>query len=81
VRRWEQVRRNLPRFPRDFAFRLSGDEWATLMWSQIATTSRRRRLDNPPYAFTEHGCLMLANILKSKRAVEVSVLVVRAFVH
>lgn len=77
----EQVRRNLGRFPADFSFRLSVDEWAALMWSQIATTSRRRRLDNRPYAYTEHGCLMLANTLKSKRAVEVSVLVVRAFVR
>ena len=78
----EQVKRNMSRFPGDFMFVLDANEWAALMYSQIATTSqRRRRLDRLPRAFTEHGCLMLANILKSKRAVEVSVLVVRAFVR
>lgn len=78
----EQVKRNSERFPADFMFQLAAKEWATLMWSQNATTSRRRRrLGFPPFAFTEHGCLMLANVLKSPRAVEVSVLIVRAFVR
>lgn len=49
---------------------------------QIATGSRdTRRTDHLPIAFTEHGCLMLANVLRSGRAVEVSVLIVRAFVR
>lgn len=78
----EQVRRNIERFPNDLMFKLSPDEWAALMWSQIATTSqRRRRLDQLPYAFTEHGCLMLANVLRSRLAVQVSLLVIRAFVR
>jgi hypothetical protein len=79
----EQVKRNSERFPADLMFRLNSDEWATLMWSQIATTSaqRRRRLDQLPYAFTEHGCLMLANVLRSKLAIQVSLLVIRAFVR
>jgi len=78
----EQVKRNRGRFPADFTFKLSRQEWSVLMLSQIAITSqRRRRLDRLPRAFTEHGCLMLANVLKSSRAVEVSLLVVRAFVH
>ncbi len=76
----EQVLRNGPRFPPDFMFRLSRQEWETL--SQIATTSQRsRRQDRAPNAFTEHGCLMVANVLRSGRAVDVSVLVVRAFVR
>jgi phage regulator Rha-like protein len=78
----EQVKRNGSRFPTDFAFMLTGEEWRSAMLSQFATTLRRtRRLDRLPLAFTEHGCLMLANVLRSARAVEVSVLVVRAFVQ
>ena len=77
----EQVKRNAGRFPADFVFRLTADEWSALNRSQIATTLRRTRRTDPPLAFTEHGCLMLANVLRSGRAVEVSVLIVRAFVR
>jgi hypothetical protein len=53
-----------------------------MMWSQFATTSSRRRRDTyRPWAFTEHGALMAANILRSERAVQMSVFVVRAFVR
>jgi hypothetical protein len=53
-----------------------------LMWSQFATTSsRRRRVTHRPWAFTEHGALMAANILRSDRAVQMSVFVVRAFIR
>jgi hypothetical protein len=77
----EQVSRNSARFPADFAFHLDLSEWEGTL-SQIATTLHRsRRLDRLPLAFTEHGCLMLSNVLRSPRAVEVSVLVVRAFVR
>ena len=78
----EQVRRNSDRFPADFMFWLDSDELETMTWSQIATTLQRsRRVDHLPFAFTEHGCLMLANVLRSGRAVQVSVLIVRAFVR
>ena len=50
------------------------------MWSQIVTTSRRR-LSNRPWAFTEHGAVMAANVLRSPKAVAMSVYVVRAFVR
>lgn len=74
----EQVRRNRERFPADFIFELSQEEFANLK-SQTATSSwgGRRKL---PMAFTEHGAIMAATILNSPRAVEVSVYVVRAFV-
>jgi hypothetical protein len=89
----EQVKRNVRRFPADFAFRLSKTELQLLTEhiaksditgnrSQIATGSQKHR--DPrflPYAFTEHGALMAANILNSTQAVEMSVLVVRAFVR
>ena len=52
------------------------------MWSQFATTSRRRRgPDFSPWSFTEHGALMAANVLRSKRAVHMSIYVIRAFVR
>lgn len=76
----EAFRRNQHRFPKDFAFQVSPDEVENLR-SQIATSSPghggRRYL---PWVFTEHGALMAANILRSERAAEMSVYVVRAFV-
>jgi hypothetical protein len=87
----EQYRRNVDRFPEDFAFRLTPDEWATLR-SQIAilgegggirsqfATASKRNIRYLPVAFTEHGALMAANILNSPRAVTMSVYVIRAFV-
>jgi hypothetical protein len=75
----EQVRRNRERFPKDFIFELTAEEFANLK-SQFATSSwgGRRKL---PLAFTEHGAIMAATVLNSPRAVEVSVYVVRAFVR
>lgn len=75
----EQVRRNQARFPKDFIFELTLDEFASLK-SQFATSSwgGRRKL---PLAFTEHGAIMTATVLATPRAVEVSVYVVRAFVR
>ncbi len=75
----EQVRRNQARFPADFIFELTPEEFANLK-SQFATSSwgGRRKL---PLAFTEHGAIMAATVLNTRRAVEVSVYVVRAFVQ
>jgi phage regulator Rha-like protein len=77
----EQVRRNRERFPADFMFQLTAKE-DQILRSQIATSSQKhggRRY--PPYAFTEHGAIMTATVLNSKRAIEMSVFVVRAFVR
>ena len=74
----EQVGRNAGRFPKDFAFQLSAQEYADLR-SQIATASKRN-LRHLPWVFTEHGAIMLASVLRSPVAVEASVRVVRAFV-
>jgi phage regulator Rha-like protein len=75
----EAVRRNADRFPDDFCFLLTLEEVANLK-SQIASSSLvhggRRKL---PTAFTEHGALMAANILRSERAVQMSIYLVRAF--
>ena len=77
----EQVKRNRHRFPDDFAFQLSSAEFASLR-SQIAISKKGRGGRRyAPYAFTEHGAIMAANVLYSRRAVQMSVYVVRAFVR
>ena len=74
----EQYRRNRKRFPEDFAFQLTAKE-ANSLRSQFATSSSHGGRRYRPYAFTEHGALMAANILNSPRAVQMSIFVVRAF--
>jgi len=76
----EAVKRNKNRFPADFMFQLTAEENASLR-SQFAIleTGRGRHRKYRPYAFTEHGALMAANILNSPRAVQMSIFVVRAF--
>jgi phage regulator Rha-like protein len=77
----EAVKRNLSRFPEDFMFQLIPEE-AEFLRSQIATSryqhGGRRYL---PYAFTEHGVAMLSSVLKGERAVQMNILIVRAFVR
>ena len=75
----EQVKRNRERFPNDFMFQLTEEEKAEV----VANCDHLKRLKfSPtlPYAFTEHGAIMLASVLNSPIAVQTSVLVVRAFV-
>ena len=78
----EQVRRNPDRFPTDFAFQLTEQEVSSLR-SHFATLDERRGKHRKyrPWAFTEHGAIMVASILSSPRAVEMTVYVVRAFVR
>ena len=85
----QAVKRNIERFPPDFMFRLTENEWETVkrnslsdsMPSQIViASSDRRNKSAPPYAFTEHGAVMLASVLRSPSAVQVSVMVTRAFI-
>ena len=80
----EQVKRNRNRFPQDFLFQLTDQELTNLK-SQFAISSLPVRSwggrRNAPYAFTEHGALMAANVLRSRRAIDVSIFVVRAFVR
>ncbi len=78
----QAVKRNAAKFPEDFVFALTGEERARLddLKSQTVISSHggRRSL---PYAFTEHGAIQAANILRSDAAVQMSVQVVRAFVQ
>jgi len=95
----QAVKRNVDRFPEDFAFQLTKDELKLLRsqivtsrlqhvestgvhpkWSQIVTTSHGGRRYRP-WTFTEHGAVMAANILRSERAIHMSMFVVRAFVR
>ena len=76
----EQVRRNADRFPADFMFQLTEDEKQQV----VANCDHLQKLKysaNPPYAFTEHGAVMLAAVLNSPVAVQASIQVVRAFVR
>jgi hypothetical protein len=79
----EQVKRNRARFPEDFLFQLTLKEARALPLSrsQFATLKRGHNLKYAPFAFTEHGAVMLAAVLNSSVAVEASIQVVRAFVH
>jgi len=75
------VKRNLDRFPEDFIFQLSSEEWESLRRQiGILKTGRGQHRKYLPWAFTEHGSLMLSGVLNSPRAKEISVLIIRAFV-
>jgi hypothetical protein len=90
----QAVKRNFKRFPSDFTFRLSSEEAKELNLSQIVigcengldrsqlATSHQKHRDPRflPYAFTEHGVAMLSTVLRSERAAEMSVYIVRAFI-
>jgi hypothetical protein len=75
----QAVKRNIDIFPEDFMFRVTKKEWED-MSSQIVMTSMKRPKTALPLAFTEHGVTMLANILKSKKARQTSIAIVRAFI-
>jgi ORF6N domain len=76
----QAVKRNKKRFPEDFMFRLSKKEKVEVV-TNCDHLARLKFSPVLPHAFTEHGAIMLANVLNSDRAVEASVFVVRAFVH
>ena len=73
----EQVKRNLDRFPEDFMFQLNEDEFESLM-SQFATSNRGGRRKRP-FAFTEHGVLMLSSVLSSPTAIQVNIKIMRVY--
>ncbi|MHC4216468.1 MAG: ORF6N domain-containing protein [Planctomycetota bacterium] len=76
------VKRNIERFPYDFMFQLTKEEYDSFLRCQNGISKKgrggRRYL---PYAFTEHGAVMAANVIRSERAIQISVYVVRAFVE
>jgi hypothetical protein len=76
----QAVKRNADRFPSEFAFQLTSEEFADLR-SQTVTSSSHGGRRYLPYVFTEHGVLMAANVLNSRRAVSVSVALIKTFVR
>jgi hypothetical protein len=73
------VNSNLKRFPSDFMFQLSKEEWESLR-CKIVTSNKRGGIRYLPYAFTEQGLAMLSGILNSDKAIEVNIAIMRAFV-
>lgn len=78
IRLREQVKRNIKRFPSDFMFQLTERE-VEAMVSHFAIPSKQHLGGHLPYAFTEHGILMLSSVLNSDRAVEVNIQIMRTF--
>lgn len=91
----QAVKRNIKRFPKDFMFRITPDEWQSIrsqivtayedpnsLRSQIVTASQNKRNANvTPYAFTEQGVAMLSGILNSDKAINMNIAIMRAFVE
>jgi phage regulator Rha-like protein len=88
----QAVKRNIDRFPEDFMFRITMDEWQSIknqsematqtMSSQIVMTSTSKRpLSALPYAFTEQGVAMLSGVLNSNKAIQMNIAIMRAFVE
>lgn len=77
----QAMKRNLQRFPADFMFELTPEEFSNLRSQSVTSNPRRGGRRTRPYAFTEHGVAMLSAVLRSPRAVYVSVEIVRAFVR
>ena len=75
----QAVRRNIDRFPEDFMFELSKSEWEALR-SQFVTSNQRGGTRYMPFAFTEQGVAMLSSVLNSKKAIDVNIAIMRAFV-
>ncbi len=75
----QAVRRNIERFPEDFMFELTKEEADNFLRSQFVTLKQGEHLKYLPFAFTEHGVLMLSSILRSERAVQVNIQIMRVY--
>jgi len=80
IRLREQVKRNIDKFPEHFMFRLSETE-TDLMVSHFAIPSKKHLGGSLPYVFTEHGILQLSNVIKSKRATQMSIKIIEIFIQ
>jgi len=75
----QAVKRNIDRFPQDFMFQLTTDQYKILRSQSVTSSWGGRRY--PPFVFTEQGVAMLSSVLKSKRAIKVNIAIMRAFVE
>ncbi|MFN8236594.1 MAG: ORF6N domain-containing protein [Chitinophagales bacterium] len=78
----EAVKRNLIRFPEDFMFQLTENEWNKILRTHFATlkTGSGKQPKYLPFAFTEHGIAMLASVLNSPKAIQLNITIIRAFI-
>jgi len=76
----QAVKRNIKRFPDDFMFRLSPDEWRNMRSQSVTASIDKRNVLAMPFAFTEQGVSMLSGILTSDKAIDVNISIMRAFV-
>jgi ORF6N domain len=77
----QAVKRNLGRFPEDFMFQLSAEEFANLRSQSVISSASHGGRRTPPYAFTEQGVAMLSTVLGSARAIAVNIEIMRTFVR
>jgi len=77
----QAVKRNIERFPLDFMFQLKQDEWDNLRSQIVISSSNHGGRRYAPYAFTEQGVAMLSGVINSKKAIEVNINIMRAFVQ
>ena len=75
----QAVKRNVERFPADFMFQLTQDEWEILRSQFVTANENISKVRFRPYVFTEHGLLMLSNVLNSKKAINMSIQIIRVF--
>jgi len=77
----QAIKRNLKRFPEDFSYVVSSEEFLILISQSVISSSGHGGRRKPPRVFTEHGALMAASVLNSDRAISMSVYVIRAFIE
>jgi phage regulator Rha-like protein len=75
----QAAKRNIKRFPADFMFRLTQKEWEILRSQFVTANKDISKVRYPPFAFTEHGVLMLSNVLNSEKAINMSIQIIRVF--
>ncbi len=77
----QAVKRNPARFPEDFMFRLTLEEWQRIRSQSVTASQTKRNIMLTPYAFTEQGVAMLSSVLHSNRAIQMNIAIMRAFVE
>ncbi|MCX6332435.1 MAG: ORF6N domain-containing protein [Bacteroidetes bacterium] len=77
----QAVKRNLERFPIDFMFRLTQNEWENMISQNVISSGYKRNKSLIPFAFTEHGVAMISGVLKSEKAVKMNISIIRMFIE
>ena len=77
----QAVKRNIERFPIDFMFRLTLNEWEGMKLQNMVLSAGRRKKNATPFAFTEHGVAMISGVLKSEKALMMNISIIRMFIE